>query len=525
MRAPLLTLAAQVVLTGLAAAVAADAPRRPNVVVILADDLGYGDVRALNPAGKIATPHLDRLASQGMAFTDAHSPSAVCSPTRYGLLTGRYCWRSRLKSGVLGGLSPRLIEPGRLTLADVLKGRGYHTACFGKWHLGMDWRVKPGKQVTGLDIEPREQVFNVEYGEPIKNGPIAVGFDSYFGISASLDMVPYTFIKDDRVTKLPTEDRDFPMVFRGEKGWTRKGPAAPGFEAEDVLPTLTTKATTYIAERAAAARQGTPFFLYLPLTSPHTPILPAGTWQGKSGLNPYADFVMATDAAVGAVLSSLDGHGLADDTLVIVTSDNGCSPNADFPALLRLGHNPNHVFRGSKADIYEGGHRVPFLVRWPGRVGPGTTTDRLACLTDVFPTCAEAAGAVVPTTAAGDGVSLLPTLDRAPGVTPRPPVIHHSVNGSFAIRDGDWKLCLCSGSGGWSAPRPGSPAEKGLPAVQLFDLSTDIGELTNVATEHPDVVARLTAALERIASDGRSTPGVPQPNTTPVDVRKGMSGK
>src|SRR5438874_3791174 len=282
-------------------AVAAD---RPNVVVILADDLGYGDVRCLNPDGKIPTPNLDRFAAQGLTFTDAHSPSAVCSPTRYGLLTGRYAWRGKLKSGVLGGLSPWLIEPGRLTVAQLLKNKGYHTAAIGKWHLGMDWELKPGKQVTELNIEPREQVFNVEYDRPIRNGPNSVGFDYYFGISASLDMVPYTFIENDHVTASPTEDRDFPLMLGREKGGrTRKGPAAPGFDAADVLPTLTKKAVGYIGERAKA---GGPFFLYLPLAAPHTPILPRPDWQTKSGLNPYADFVMATDAAAGEVLAALD---------------------------------------------------------------------------------------------------------------------------------------------------------------------------------------------------------------------------
>ena len=228
--------------------VAAD---KPNVVVILADDLGYGDVRCLNPNGKIPTPHLDRLAAAGATFTDAHSPSGVCSPTRYGLLTGRYAWRSKLKNGVLVGLSPRLIEPGRLTVAQLLKDSGYHTACVGKWHLGMDWALKPGKAVSPLSIEPREQVFNVEHDKPIKNGPTAVGFDYYFGISASLEMVPYTFIENDRVAANPTDDRDFAMMEgRPDRGRNRKGPAAPGFDAANVLPELTKKAVAYLGERA-----------------------------------------------------------------------------------------------------------------------------------------------------------------------------------------------------------------------------------------------------------------------------------
>lgn len=492
---------------------------KPNIVVILADDLGYGDVRCLNPNGKIATPHLDKLAAAGMTFTDAHSGSAVCSPTRYGLLTGRYAWRGRLKSGVLGGLSPRLIEPGRATVASLLKRRGYHTACVGKWHLGMDWQLKPGTQVTALNIEPREQVFNVEYDKPIANGPNSVGFDHYFGISASLDMVPYTYIRNDRVTASPTEDRDFPLMLgRAAGGRCRKGPAAPGFDAANVLPDLTREAVAYVAGRADAAKTGTPFFLYLPLASPHTPVLPTAEWQGKSGLNPYADFVMATDAAVGQVLTALERQGLADNTLVIVTSDNGCSPQAKYDELLPKGHNPSHVFRGTKADIFDGGHRVPFLVRWPGRVEPGATTDRVTCHTDIFATCCEVAGAAVPPPAGEDGVSFLPTL-LGRNEPRRPAVVHHSVNGSFAIRDGKWKLCLCPGSGGWSAPRPGRDDQSKLPPVQLYDMAADVGETTNLAGKHPEQVERLTTLLEKFVTDGRSTAGPPQKNTTPVNVR------
>jgi arylsulfatase A len=493
-------------------AVAAD---KPNVVVILADDLGYGDVRCINPNGKIATPNLDRLAAAGMAFTDAHSPSGVCSPTRYGLLTGRYSWRSKLKNGVLGGLSPRLIEPGRLTVAQLLKDNGYHTACVGKWHLGMDWALKPGKAVSPLSIEPRDQVFNVEYDKPVKNGPNAVGFDYYFGISASLDMVPYTFIENDRVTVNPTDDRDFAM-YPGKPATTRKGPAAPGFLDADVLPTLTRKAVAYVGERAKA---GTPFFLYLPLASPHTPVAPSKEWVGKSGLTPYADFVMQTDAAVGEVLAALDAHDLAKNTLVIFTSDNGFAPAADLAALLKLGHNPCHVFRGTKADVYEGGHRVPFLVRWPGKVKAGAKSDSLACLTDLTATCADILAKPLPPSVGEDSVSLLPALGVRNGA-PRDTLVVHSVNGSFAVREGKWKLCLCPGSGGWSSPRPGKDDATNLPPVQLFDLAADIGETTNLQAKHPDVVERLTKLVEKYAADGRSTPGAPQPNTTPVDVWK-----
>jgi arylsulfatase A-like enzyme len=274
-----------------------------------------------------------------------------------------------------------------MTVAALLRQHRYHTACIGKWHLGMDWVKREGQDVSELSIETPQQVHSVDYSQPIKNGPNAVGFDSYFGISASLDMVPYTFIENDHVAVLPTEEKSFAMMLGRTGRQTRTGPAAPDFDATDVLPTLTQRAVEYVNQRAAAAAQ--PFFLYLPLASPHTPILPTQPWQGKSGLNPYADFVMQTDSCIGEVLHALEQHGLAENTLVIVTSDNGCSPEAKFDELLAQGHNPSHVFRGHKADIFDGGHRVPFLVRWPGKVKPGSQSDQLVCLTDLMATCAD----------------------------------------------------------------------------------------------------------------------------------------
>jgi arylsulfatase A len=491
---------------------------RPNVIYILCDDLGYGDVACLNPASKIATPNFDRVAREGMIFTDAHSGSAVCTPTRYGVLTGRYAWRTRLKSGVLGGLSPRLIEDNRMTVASLFKAHGYHTAAIGKWHLGMDWAKKGTGDVATLNVESREQVFNVDYSAPIKRGVNSVGFDYYFGISASLDMVPYTYIENDRVTALPTEDRDYPMFLGRPEGRVRKGPAAPGFETENVLPDLTAKAVSYIGQRAADAKQGRPFFLYLPLNSPHTPVAPTKAWQGKSGVGPYGDFVMQTDASIGEVLKALDAQGLASNTLVIITSDNGCSPQAGFPDLAAKGHNPSHIFRGHKADIFEAGHRVPFLVRWPGRVAAGKSSAQTVCLTDFMRTAAEILEVKLADNVAEDSVSILPALlgrDRAPL---REAIVHHSINGSFAIRQGKWKLAFCPGSGGWSSPRPGQQDTSKLPLIQLFDLEADVGETRNVQAENPEVVSRLTALMEKYARDGRSTAGATQPNNGDVDI-------
>jgi arylsulfatase A len=500
------------------APLAAKTAERPNILLILADDLGYGDVRCLNPQGKIVTPHLDRLAASGMVFTDAHSSSAVCTPTRYGLLTGRYNWRSRLQRGVLGGMSPPLIESGRLTMAAFLQRHGYHTACVGKWHLGFDWPRHPGTEPFTDAIEKGSDGWRVDFSSPIAQGPNSFGFDFFFGIAGSLDMVPYSFIENGRVTEVPTLDKAFPLMDGRQGGLTRKGPAALTFEAVEVLPELTRRAVAYIEERSRReSRQ--PFFLYLPLNAPHTPIVPTPGWRGRSGLNPYADFVMQTDASVGAVLEALERKGLDRNTLVIVTSDNGCSPEAKFDELLAKGHHPSAAFRGAKADIFEGGHRVPFLVRWPGHVKPGTTSSQLLSLNDLFATCADLLGVKLPANAAEDSVSFLPTLEGRASGPMREALVHHSINGSFAIRQGWWKLALCADSGGWSDPRPGSPAAKGLIAPQLYDLSTDLTETNNLAGTHPEVVERLTRLLEKYVADGRSTPGPLQSNTAAVRIR------
>ncbi|MGQ9574793.1 MAG: sulfatase family protein [Thermoguttaceae bacterium] len=503
-----------------ATAPAAGLKAKPNIILILCDDLGYGDVRCNNPEGKIPTPNIDRLAAQGMRFTDAHTSSSVCTPTRYSLLTGRYHWRSRLQSGVLGGFSPRLIEPGRLTVAALLRKHGYQTACIGKWHLGMDWARKPGTPPFDDRVEKGPEGWNADFTRPISNGPNQVGFDYYFGISASLDMVPYTFIENDRVTAVPTVDKAFPMVLGRSGHPTRGGPAAADFEAADVLPTLGRKAVQYIAQHAAEARAGRPLFLYLPLSAPHTPIVPTPPWQGQSRLNPYGDFVMQTDACVGQVIRALDEHGLAANTLVIVTSDNGCSPEADFPALQAKGHNPSYVLRGHKADIWEGGHRVPLVVRWPGKVQPGSTSDQLVSLIDFMATFAEILGEKLPDNAGEDSVSLLPALLGCADRPLREALVHQSAPGKFAIRQGPWKLILCPGSGGWSSPRDAEATKLGLPKVQLYDLSADIGEKRNLQAEHPEIVRRLTALLEKYVAQGRSTPGPPQQNDAAVDIWK-----
>lgn len=498
--------------TFLASALHAATPAPPNLVVILADDLGFGDVSCFNPASKIATPHIDRLAREGIRFTDAHTASSVCTPTRYALLTGRYPWRTRVQKSVLGGFSPPLIAPGRLTLASLLQHQGYTTAAVGKWHLGMTWPTRDGvrfsDRIQGRENDAAEHMSQVDWQRSIPDGPLAFGFNSFFGIAASLDMPPYGFIRDDRIAPAPTM----------EKKWIRTGPATADFEAEDVLPALTRHAVDWLDRRA---RENKPFFLYLPLTSPHTPILPAGEFRGKSNLTAYGDFVIATDDAVGKVLDALERNGLTENTLVIVTSDNGCSPAADVKELLAKGHSPSGPWRGFKADIWEGGHRVPFVARWPARIRAGSTSDQTITLGDLVATAAEFTGTALPDDSAEDSVSFLPALLSNPAVTsPRTATVQHSIDGKFAVRQGNWKLAFCPGSGGWSHPRDEAAVAQGLPPVQLYNLAADPGETKNLALAQPERVAQLTAVMERIIADGRSTPGQPQRNDAPVNLFK-----
>lgn len=468
--------------------------RRPNIVYILADDMGYGDVSCLNSESRIRTRHIDRVASEGMAFHDAHSSSAVCTPSRYSILTGRYNWRSWLKHGVTFGYSRSVIEPGRMTVASFLRGQGYRTGCVGKWHLGWTWP----KCGAGEDA--------VDWTRPITDGPTDHGFDTFFGISASLDMAPYVYIDNERPTAVPVRVCE---ESKGKAFW-RAGPIAPDFKHEDVLSRFTERAVGFVEESACDER---PFFLYFPLPAPHTPILPRPEFRGQSRTNAYGDFCLEVDAVVGTLAAVLDRLGIADDTLLVFTADNGCSPMADFPELAQVGHHPSHVFRGHKADIYEGGHRIPLVLRWPAAVPAGTACDEPVCLVDLLATCADIVGARLPDNAGEDSVSNLPLWrGRAQAAPLREATVHHSIDGSFAIRKGRWKLELCPGSGGWSPPRPG-PECAGLPPVQLYDMDADVGERRNVESEHPAVVAELKALLTRYVAEGRSTPGATQANT------------
>ena len=465
-----------------------DSGPRANIVVILADDMGYGDVRALNPHSKIATPNLDRLAAEGMTFSDAHSPSAVCTPTRYGLLTGRYCWRSRLKSRVLNGYSPPLIEHDRPTVASVLKSSGYTCGIVGKWHLGLGF----AKTADGESLD---------YSRPVGHGPNELGFDESYIIPASLDFPPYVYVRNGRVTTAPSlkqKRQEFPPFLR-------EGPRAPDLVMEDALDDLLEQAVGFI--RKAAESKCKPFFLYFPLTAPHKPVLPHPRFRGKTELGPYGDFVVQVDWTVGQVLQALDDTGCADNTLVVYTSDNGSfmyrrdDPQAvdhvddeTIQAYRSSNHTANYVLRGTKTDIWEAGHRVPFFARWPGNIKAGSSCAQTICLTDLFTTAVEIAGTEAPQGSAEDSFTLLPLLKGKTSDSPRPPVIHHSVDGMFSIRDGKWKLVLGNGSGGREKPN-GRPFQE---PFFLVDLSQDISEQKNLIDEHPDVAARLRSKFEAI---------------------------
>lgn len=474
---------------------------RPNIVYILCDDLGYGDIQALNPQrGKIATPNVDRLAAQGMSFTDCHASASVCTPSRYSILTGRYAWRTRLRSGALPPDARPLLEPGRLTVGELLRQNGYRTAAIGKWHLGMAFD-------------------KTDFSKPITDGPLQHGFDYFYGLAASLDMPLYVFIENNRFTALPSVQKEFPSFMYGTnatRGPVRRGPATPDFEAVDVLPKLTRKAVSYLHDCATDQK---PFFLYLALTSPHTPVVPTEDWQGKSSIGPYGDFVMQTDWSVGQVVKALDKAGLRENTLVIFTSDNGAAPYVNIEGLEAMGHYPSAQFRGYKSDVWDGGHRLPFIVRWPGKIKPGSQSDQIVGLFDLMASCADILQVKLPDNAGEDSVSLLPAfLGTAKQPLHEAIVSHSGGDGRFSIRQGDWKLALCPGSGGWGRPTDAKARGEGLPPIQLYNLRADVGEVTNLESKNPQVVTNLLTVLKKYVADGRSTPGARQTNDVPVDI-------
>lgn len=474
----------------------------PNIVVLLADDLGYGDPHCYNPASKAPTPNIDRLARQGRRFTDAHSPSSVCSPTRYALLTGRYAWRTRLKLGVLNPWDPALIEPNRLTLPALLKRHGYATAAFGKWHLGWTWSTADDRP-----LRPDGKGFpaQVDFHRPIADGPTTRGFDRFFGMVGNTVASP-CLLDGDR----PLFTGDNPPLDRAPQiAGVPRGLLEP-WEERNSLPVLTEEVVSYVKGRAAEPSRR-PFFLYFALTAPHAPMIPYGRFRGLTGHGDSCDFVAQVDDTVGRVLDALERGTLADDTLVILSSDNGSPGFADegtptASVIARYGHHPNGRWRGMKGDAHEGGHRVPLVVRWPGHVPSGTTCDETVDLVDLLATCAAVVGDRLPEDAGEDSYNILPAMLGTPHPMPiREATVHHALIGMFAIRRGDWKLILGRGSGGFTLPQ-WIEAKPGEPAGQLYNLAEDPGESRDLYAERPEVVAQLTRLLDAYRRDGRSAP-------------------
>jgi arylsulfatase A len=484
---------------------------RPNIVYIFADDMGYGDMGCNNPASKIPTPNLDRLAAEGMRFTDAHAASSVCSPSRYALLTGRYTWRTPLKRGVLWPWDPPLIEPDRTTVADLLKAQGYQTACLGKWHLGWAWATHDGEpahkgaEIGVLDREQRHAMEqNIDYTQPMRGGPVDHGFDAYFGVDVP-NFPPYTWFEDDHLTDLPTEEKPDAM-------FGLAGAMKPGWELKGMIPAFVRR-----AEAMIEASGPEPFFLYFPLTSPHTPIVPNDEFLGTSGAGQYGDFVCEVDWVVGRVMAALERRGIAEDTLLIFSSDNGpeCIPAAAGGAyhhIREFGHYSMAHLRGVKRDAWEGGHRVPFLARWPGVTPAGAVCDQLVGLIDLIATCADLFDVELEGDDGQDSVSILPLLRGEVDAPVRETLIHHSASGKFAIRSADW-VFIDAPTGDDNEEPAWFKRERGyvphdFPG-ELFDMDADISERENLYGERPDVVEALASELRRIKPAGADAPTAP----------------
>lgn len=458
---------------------------KPNVIYILADDLGYGDIKSFNKNCAFPTPGVDRMAREGVRFTDAHSGSSVCTPTRYGILTGRYAWRTRLQKGVLrSGVEP-LIDRQIMTVQKFFKRQGYATACFGKWHLGFKYILPEGKKIE----KQKGGMRAVPVGTKVLQGPITRDFDVFQGYHHSGEM--NTWIDQDEVTE--------------------------NFRLVDMLPRIMERSLQYLDQRGR--EKGKPFFMYVPLNSPHGPIVPSRAWQGKSGVSAYADYVMQTDDVVAQILNKLDELKLADQTMVIFTADNGTAPIANFKDLRAKGHDPVGGLRGHKSDIWEGGHRVPFVVRWPGRVKADRVVEDSICHNGLLATCAEMLGVKLKDDEGVDSFSILPhLLGVKQGDKTHPLIVHHSGYGKFSIRKGKWKFIAGKGSGGWSRGDDGQP-------VQVYDLESDLQEKKNLFPLKRMLATSLVQELEDLIDRGRSRPGKLLENDVSVDLWKTKRGE
>ena len=499
--------------------------KKPNIVIFFVDDMGYGDISYLNPEGKIQTPNLDKFAEEGMIFTDAHSTSSVCSPSRYGLLTGRYNWRSELQRGIVLPFGKLLIKDNILTLPHHLSENGYHCGLIGKWHIGMDWDFEVDKDFHPAGHcakEPEEEYVATDehrkkwkeaFSKPIKKGPHTCGFDYSFGVDIP-NWPPFCFIENGQTLGIPSTY--LPKYQIGNQMASIPGPAMPYWNFHQLLPTFASKTDEYIKERSKSDK---PFFLYFSSTSPHTPLAVNKKFIGSSSLNNlYADFVIETDDIFGQVLKSLEKHGVADNTIVIFTSDNGCAPYVGVKDLEEQGHFPSYIYRGYKSDIWDGGHRMPFIIRWPGNIKPNSICDELICLTDIFKTCSDIIGGTLSDSNGVDSFSFLPLLMGEKNPI-RDFIVHHSIKGKFAIRDKEWKLVLCPGSGGWAYDDK-KAYEQEENFLQLYNMKEDPSERNNLCKKYSEQVQKMLEILSQIIENGRSTPGEKQQNEVKVDMWK-----
>ncbi len=512
-------LGASSLLFTLAGAMGAE-PAPLNIIFILADDLGYGDIGAYKKQpSKIPTPNVDRIAKEGIRFTDAHSPASVCSPTRYALMTGRYAWRSRLQQGVVSPWGGPLLEDKQYTVAELLKDHGYTTGLIGKWHLGIQWPTKDGKPAAAGD----DRLSNVDFTKPFKGGPKDNGFDHYFGVDVP-NYPPYCFLKDDRTVGIPT----LPDTGR-EDGFNRPGPMLPGWKLVDILPELSRQAVSFVE---SSAKAGKPFFLYYALTSPHYPVVPAKEFQGKTKVGDYGDFVFQTDWCVGQILEALERSGIAKNTLVIFTSDNGPEITGEvrpgvYDRVQQYQHHSMDGLRGAKRDLWEAGHRVPFVARWPEKIAAGTVSEETICHVDFMSTAAAIVGAEYTAETAVDSHNLLSILwGEKLGRPVHEATVHHSGSGRFAIRQGDWVLIATptgddnrlAGEPEWLKKQRGYTAHD--QPGELYSLKEDLIEKNNLYAANPEKVKELRALLEKYVAEGRSTPGPAQKNDVPVLIDK-----
>ena len=484
--------------------------QHPNIIILLADDMGQGDLSCYNPDSKIPTPNIDKLSSEGVMFTDAHTGASVCTPTRYGIMTGRYSWRSELKGRVLTGYDRSMIPEDRETLASMLKKSGYNTALIGKWHMGLDWTTKEGEKIEGFHNDIPKSEAKIDFTKPIRLGPVNLGFDYWYGIPASWDFPPYIFIENDMLSEQPTRKAGG-WVGEIYPGYTKENilkhkkevPVAiwrPGvagsFQPNDAISVVRDKATDYISDYNSSK----PMFLYVSFTAPHTPIVPNEEFRGKSKCGIYGDFCVELDNAVGRIIDAIKEKGMFDNSIIIYTADNGTSvKGCPVSFQKKYHHSPSYIYKGYKGRLDEGGHRVPFIVTWPGHIKAGSINKSLICTNDFFATFAELTGQQIPDNAAEDSNSFLAALNGKQLNNNDRLVVHSDFAGFFGIRKGDWKLTF-----------PRDPDKKAL-----YNLAKDPGEKHNLINEYPEKVIELEKLLIKVVKEGRSTSGTPQKNDGP----------